>query len=294
MSILLTGANGFLGRYIIKSFTGRPLVTLGLTGCDINIDLSRNVPEFPSPVEKVIHAAGLAHVVPKSLASGQRFFDVNVTGTLNLLKGLERAHQLPEDLVFISTVAVYGMESGETINENTSLSGVSPYALSKIQAEDEVQRWGARNNVRILTLRLPLIAGINPPGNLGAIIRAIRKGYYFRIGDGGARKSIVLADDVATLIARCNGCSGIYNLTDGVHPYLHNLDEAIASQLGRRIKVLPRSVVEIAARIGDILPFLPLNTLKLSKLTSTLTFSDAKARKELGWKPRPVVGNLEI
>ena len=292
MSTLLTGANGFLGRNIIRAFDEKRPITLGLTGCDINIDLSLNVPEFKSSFEKVIHAAGLAHNLPSTDEAASRFFSVNATGTANLLKGLEKPRPLPRIIIFISTVAVYGLEEGENIDESAPLNGSTPYALSKIEAENLVSKWGRENGVSTLILRLPLIAGANPPGNLGAMIKAIRNGYYFRIGDGTARRSMVLAEDVAKLVAAYTGSSGTYNLTDGYNPEVRELDKAIASAVGRKIRVLPDSIVRTAALMGDLLPFLPINSLKYKKLTSSLTFSDAKARREIGWQSKSVIENL--
>jgi nucleoside-diphosphate-sugar epimerase len=294
MAVLLTGANGFLGNYLKLSLAEHGLKLLGLSDCDYNVDLSNVIPEFSEPFEKIVHAAGLAHIIPKSKQSKQRFFDVNVNGTSNLLKGLEKLPKLPEIFIFISTIAVYGVDSGENIDETAALKAISTYAQSKAEAEAEVERWCNRNNVRLLILRLPLIVGTNPPGNLGAMIRSIKKGYYFRIGEGKARRSIVLAEDVASHISKCNTCSGIYNLTDGVHPTIRELDEAIAFKCGKRIKVLPHSLVKLAARAGDIIPLIPINSMKLEKLTSTLTFSDVKARRELGWNPMGVVDHIEI
>jgi len=294
MCVLLTGANGFLGSYIKSAFQGCELTTLGLSGCDYNGDLSVRVPEFRKPFTKVIHVAGLAHITPKSNDSAKRFYEVNLTGTTNLLKGLEWLPELPEIFIFISTVAVYGVDSGENIDETAPLKGHSPYEHSKAEAEVAVETWGALNHVKVLILRLPLIVGKNPPGNLGAMVRAIQRGYYFRIGEGAVRRSMVLAEDVAAFIERSNGCSGIYNLTDGLHPSVRELDEAIALKCGKKIKVLPQSIVRLAARVGDIIPLIPINSLKLGKLTSTLTFSDMKARTELGWSPRPVIENLKI
>ena len=294
MVVLLTGANGFFGNFLKLALAEQGLTSLGLSDCDYNVDLSNAVPEFSEPFKKIVHAAGLAHIIPKSKQSEQRFFDVNVTGTLHLLKGLDKLPQLPENFIFISTIAVYGVDTGENIDETAPLNGSSPYAQSKAEAEAEVERWGKKNNVRVLILRLPLIVGANPPGNLGAMIRSIKRGYYFRIGDGNARRSMVLAEDVASLILKCNTCSGIYNLTDGIHPTIRELDEAIALKLGAKIKALPQPIVQLATRAGDIIPLIPINSVKLEKLTSTLTFSDVKARKELGWNPRGVIDQLEI
>ncbi len=294
MAVLLTGASGFFGNYLKRALADQDLTTLGLSGCDYNVDLSCSMPEFRNSFTKVVHSAGLAHLSLKSKPTEQRFFDVNVTGTSNLLKGLEKLPRLPDFFIFISTVAIYGVEKGAGIDETVPLTGNSPYALSKAKAETDVENWGARNNVRILILRLPLIVGKNPPGSLGAMIKSIKKGYYFRIGDGSARRSMVLAEDVAGFIASFKGPSGTFNLTDGCHPTIKELDEAIASRLNRRVKKIPASLVKLAARTGDFLPFLPINSIKFKKLTLSLTFSDAKARREIGWQSRPVVDNLVI
>lgn len=294
MNILLTGANGFLGNYILKTISERNIITLGLSGCDYNIDLSLTIPEFTESFIKVVHAAGLAHTIPKSEKSGSRFFDINVTGTSNLLKALEKLPHSPEIFIFISTVSVYGVDSGENIDESNPLNGKSPYALSKIRAEELIRVWGEKNNVRTLILRLPLIVGSNSPGNLGTMVRAIRRGYYFRIGDGNAKRSMVLAEDVARFIFNSNDYSGIYNLTDGDHPSIKEITEAIAAHYGRKIKVLPQALIKTIALAGDHLSVIPLNTLKFRKLTSTLTFSDKKARDELQWSPRPVVKNIGL
>jgi len=294
MSVLITGANGFLGKYLNSAFKKQKPITLGLSGCDYNTDLSSSIPDFTKSFIKVVHAAGLAHNIKKSEESARRFFGVNVTGTSNLVKALEHLPRLPEQFIFISTVAVYGIETGKEINESASLNGSSPYALSKIGAEEIVRAWGVMNNISTLILRLPLLAGSNPPGNLGAMIKAIKEGFYFRIGDGSARKSIVLASDVAEFIAGCRDCSGTYHLTDGQHPSLFELEQAIASRLKRHIKEIPAPLIKSVARLGDMIPLIPINSAKFEKLTSSLTFSDAKARREIGWKSRPVVKNLEL
>lgn len=291
---LITGANGFLGKYIADAVSNLNFRTLGLSGCDYNVDLSTKVPEFTETFSKVIHAAGLAHIQPESKKSDQRFFEVNEIGTANLLKGLEKLPQLPQSFIFISTVAVYGLDEGENIDEYTPLLGNTPYALSKIKAEELILQWGAKHNVKTLILRLPLIVGKNPPGNLGSMIRAIKMGYYFGIGDGSARRSMILAEDVAAFVSVGTGISGIYNLTDGQHPSIRDVEKTLATRLNRKIKHIPVQLVRGAAKAGDYLRFLPINTLRYKKLNSTLTFSDEKARYELNWNPRPVLNHIEI
>ncbi|MBL7764909.1 MAG: NAD-dependent epimerase/dehydratase family protein [Chitinophagaceae bacterium] len=290
MKILITGGSGFLGKYI-HDFCKRSheVIAIGRhKGDQIMVDLLNPIPDLP-PVDMVIHVAGQAHLVPKTEDETKRFYDLNVTGTSNLLQALGRNETLPNTFVFISTVAVYGCEEGHLIDENFPLSGQSPYADSKRKAEVIIQEWGTSHQVNIVILRLPLVVGYNAPGNLGAMIRAIQKGYYFRMGSGQARRSMVLAEDVARLMPDLYGKKGIYNLSDGEHPSYREIEDAIAHHFKKKIKSLPKIIVTLFAYIGDVLPFFPINTYRLKKLQASLTFSDRKARETLNWHPRRIL-----
>lgn len=289
--ILLTGSKGFLGQHILQRLShGNYVTTCDFSHVHINCDLSCSVPRITEKYDMVVHAAGRAHTVPKSVEENSRFFDANFRGTLNLLKALE--DQLPKSLVFISTVAVYGLEAGTLITEDQPLNGDTPYVRSKIQAEQAVQEWGDKYDVPVVILRLPLIAGDRAPGNLGHMIRAIEKGYYLRAGNGKANRSMVLVQDLAEFIPSLFLKSGIYHLTDGAHPTLRELDHYIASHFNKKVISVPNSLLSVASRFGNVIPGFPINTSRLQKLQSTLTFSDRKAREELGWHSHPVVGNI--
>lgn len=293
--ILLTGASGFLGK-IIRLKYQKEIISLGRSEDeDIVCDLSKQIPVLPA-ISVVIHAAGKAHSVPKTEAENQEFYRVNVDGTNHLLQGLVNTGQLPESFIFISSVAVYGLESGSDIHEDFPLNATDAYGKSKIAAEKLVQEWCIEHGVVCTILRLPLIAGANPPGNLGAMINGISKGYYLNIAGGKAKKSIVMAADVADILFKSAGAGGIYNLTDGYHPSFSELSEVIAAQLGKRKPVsIPGFLASIMALVGDIAGRRsPINTNKLNKITSDLTFDDTKARKLLGWKPVTVLSGFRI
>jgi nucleoside-diphosphate-sugar epimerase len=295
MKIILTGSNGFLGKSIFSVLNHLEIIDLARTNASISCDLSTQIPNFPA-VNIVIHCAGKAHSVPKTPQQKQEFFDVNVTGTQNLLKGLEQAPSLPKSFVFISTVAVYGLDKGNNILESQSLNARDPYGLSKKQAEEVVQEWCAKNNVVCTILRLPLLVGQNPPGNLGAMIKAIQKGYYMNIAGGLARKSMVMAEDVAKIILVASEIGGIYNLTDGYHPNFNELSLHIAQQLNKRKPLnIPKWMASLMAKVGDLMgEKSPFNSYKLLKITADLTFDDSKAREILGWNPQPVLQSFKI
>jgi nucleoside-diphosphate-sugar epimerase len=291
MNVLLTGDNGFLGKIIIKTLEKECQVYgLSRSSLDYRVCLDKEVPNFHHSFGMVIHAAGKAHSLPKKDDEKKQFHEVNVIGTENLLKGLEKIF-LPKLFVFISSVSVYGQEFGKGIKEENELEAIDPYGLSKIDAEILVVAWCKKHNVVCTILRLPLLVGHNPLGNLGAMIKAIDKGYYFNIAGGNARKSMVLAEDVASFIPRVAIVGGTYNLTDGYHPSFYELSAAIAKFLERKKPFnLPLSVAKLMGHVGDKLgDTAPINFRKLKKITSDLTFDDTKAREVVGWKPRRVL-----
>ncbi|MEY2703574.1 MAG: hypothetical protein RLY43_2213, partial [Bacteroidota bacterium] len=269
--------------------------SLSRTSGDYKLSLEIQIPDFKESFDLVIHNAGKAHVVSKTFEEDQAFFQVNVQGTQNLLNGIELSGIIPKSFVFISTVAVYGVDQGNNINENSPLLATASYGLSKIKAEQLVIDWCQKNNVICTILRLPLLVGENPPGNLGNMIKGIQNGYYFNIAGGQARKSMVLANDVAGILLKVSEIGGIYNLTDGFHPNFYELSSAIGKQYGKsRIFNLPFVIAKSIALIGDIIGTkFPLDSNKLKKLTSVLTFDDTKARKVLGWYPNKVLDNYK-
>lgn len=292
--ILLTGSSGFLGKTVFDLYQDQ-IVTLNRTSGDYKIELENLVPVFNQAFDVVIHAAGKAHINPSSSKERQHFFDVNVNGTKNLIKGLEMS-VLPKSFIFISSVAVYGKDTGCLIKEDEPLEAKDPYGLSKIMAEELIGEWCKNNNVVCSILRLPLIAGPNPPGNLGIMIQGIKKGFYFNIAGGKAQKSVVLGSDVAKILGKVAEIGGTYNLTDGYHPSFYELSVLISKQLKKKEPLnMPWWVGKSLALIGNLLGSnAPINELKLQKITSDLTFDDSKARELLGWDPMPVLKGFTI
>lgn len=294
--LLFTGASGFLGKKILpilkKSFEVK---TLGRENEDYIVNLAKEIPGLKENFDVVIHAAGKAHSVPKTELESQLFFDVNYQGTVNLCTALEE-FSIPKALIFISTIAVYGLETGENISEEFPLNGTMPYALSKIKAENYLIQWCENHGVKLSILRPSLIAGERPPGNLGAMINGIKTGKYFSIAAGKARKSILMAQDIAYLIPSLIQKGGIYNVCDDSQPTFRELEVLITNQLKMKQPIIiPFWVAKSMALVGDLLgKEAPINSMKLRKITESLTFSNEKAKRELNWKPLNVIENFKI
>src|ERR1022692_4534122 len=123
MKYLVTGGTGFLGRYIVRHLqaSGNDVFITArhpILPNHIKADFENNILELSRDSSQdfsfdyVIHAAGIAHFVPKSAAEKNSFFEINVNGTKLLLNQLEKLTRLPKSFVFISSVSVYGLETG--------------------------------------------------------------------------------------------------------------------------------------------------------------------------------------
>ncbi|SEA16368.1 Nucleoside-diphosphate-sugar epimerase [Porphyromonadaceae bacterium KH3R12] len=297
MNLLFTGASGFLGSHLKPLFQEAFQVkTMGLMDeDDYKVNLATTIPDIQEEFDVALHAAGKAHMVPKTESEKKAFFDVNFQGTVNLCKALENSG-VPKAFIFVSTVAVYGLEFGENITEEHPLNGDTPYALSKIQAEEYLTDWCARNNVTLGIIRPSLIAGPNPPGNLGDMIRGIKTGKYLSIAGGKARKSVLMVEDIDRLILPLVEKGGVYNVCDDSQPTFRELEILISKQLGLKTPLsIPFWLAKSMALVGDILgKKAPINSLKLKKITESLTFSNEKAKRELNWQPLNVLNNFRI
>ena len=295
--LLFTGGTGFLGKNVMPLLKERyDVTTCGITPDDmIKANFVSDIPELPEKYDIVLHACGKAHVVPKTDVEKKAFFDVNYQGTVNLCKGLEKVG-LPKALVFISTVAVYGCDFGDMITEDHSLDGETPYAKSKIMAEEYLTEWCNNHNVVLGILRPSLLAGKNAPGNLGSMVKGVKKGYYMNIAGGKVIKSILMADDIARILPLVAEKGGVYNVCDTFQPTFGQISESVAKQLGKGKPInIPYWMAWCMAKVGDLLGNkAPINSYKLEKMTKSLTFSNEKARKELGWEPLDVLENYRV
>lgn len=295
--LLFTGGTGFLGKNVMPILQKQyEVTTCGITPDDmIKANLAKDVPELDKHYDVVLHACGKAHSVPRTEAEKQVFYDVNYQGTVNLCYALEKVG-VPKALIFISTVAVYGCEFGELIAEEHPLNGNTPYAKSKIMAEKFLTDWCKKHQVVLGILRPSLLAGKNAPGNLGAMVNGIKKGFYMNIAGGKVVKSILMAEDIARIMPTLIEKGGIYNVCDTFQPSFGQISESVARQLGKGKPIsIPMWVAKCLARVGDCLGTkAPINSNKLEKMTKSLTFSNEKARKELGWEPLNVLDSYII
>ncbi len=265
-------------------FRNDDVTTLGLDKQnDIVCDLSIKIPIFSCQFDTVIHAAG--DCLPNKANS------VNFNGTCNLCHALEATP--PRQLVYISTVQVYGITSGEEIDETVMPNPKTEYGISKLKAEEYLRQWCTANGVILTILRAPLIMGTGMKGTLRSMVNGINDGYYFHIKGNNARRSIIHATDIARAAKDLAPTGGTYNITDNVHPSIYDLGEALAYRIGnRRIFTLPAGFVKFVAKLGDKFSAVPFSTQRYNQLSTTLTFNSDAILQVIDWRPHNVINYL--
>jgi GDP-6-deoxy-D-talose 4-dehydrogenase len=140
---LLTGAEGFTGRYVKPALQaiGYQVISLDAVGphpCDLtNAEAVESAVQAARP-EVVVHLAGVAFVAHGNV---EDFYRVNVLGTLNLLQALARLKHPPSRVMMVSSGNVYGNPPVEMVDESICPAPVNHYANSKLAAEHMARTW---------------------------------------------------------------------------------------------------------------------------------------------------------
>jgi len=273
MNVLVTGGAGFVGSHLVARLVTdghhvRVLDNLS-TGRRENLDRISGDFEFikgdlRSPgdlrkavegVEVVFHEGALPSV-PRSIADPRTCFDVNVTGTLNLLLAAHRAGA--RRIVFASSSSVYGNATVPATHEELTPCPLSPYAISKLTGEQLCTTFYQLHGLETVCLRYFNVFGPyqDPDSTYAAVIPkflwAISVGDRPVIyGDGEQSRGFTYVDDVVqgnVLAATSSRAAGqIMNLACDHSVSVNYALDTIFEILGSRMDVDYRP-----ARPGDI------------------------------------------
>jgi len=303
-SVLVTGATGFLGGYVVPGLLARGIAVRALVrGADAALpagaepvraaDLADRAALRAAcrGVEAVVHLAARAHIMRDTVADPlTEFRRVNVDGTRALLA--EALDAGVTRFVYASSAKAVGEGSARCWDEHTPARPVDPYGSSKFEAEQAVRELAAGIHAPIL--RLPLLYGANVRANMLSLFRLVDRGAPIPLGGIRNRRSLAYTGNVVAAIETvltapaARGATVFASDDDDVST--PELVRRIAAALGRPARLLPfpHTLFRLAARAGDVisraLPF-PLTTAAVDRLTGSLCM-DVSALERLGWTPR--------
>jgi nucleoside-diphosphate-sugar epimerase len=308
MRILVTGANGFIGRVLLDRLEAAGLEIRAAVRRTINlpcavfnvgdVDGSTDWRRALQGVDVVVHLAGCAYV-PRYVApplARRKFMTVNAEGTESLAR--QALASGARHFIFISSVGAVSEGSKERISAATPCAPQTYYGVSKLEAERALRRVADRSSMHWTVLRPPLVYGASNPGNIARLFKLVHSGLPLPLASVQNRRSFVYVDNLADVILRCLGspvaAAKIYYPSDdeevstpqliGLIAGAHERFQCEAGGQGPGRGAVPARLFafpENALRAMGQLPGLGA----LKKLTASLYVDGKTLRQELGWKP---------
>ena len=287
MKCLVTGGAGFIGSHLVDQ-----LLDAGHDVCVVdnlssgrlkNLELALQYPNCSfvqadivdrNAIEPlfenrdwVFHLAGVADIVP-SIENPELYFNVNVSGTMNVLQCAKNANI--KKLIYAASSSSYGVPDVYPTPETSPINAQYPYALTKYMGEELVMHWSKVFGLPAISLRLFNVYGTRSrtSGAYGAVFgvflaQKIKGQPLTVVGDGSQSRDFTYVTDVASAFiaaAASNTSSEVFNVGSGNHYSVNSL-----------VALLDSEVVFIPKRPGE----------------PDCTFADvSKIKSSFGWKAK--------
>lgn len=308
MNILVTGANGLLGHYVVNellncNYTVRIIVR---SKRNIYFDLEKvqvfegnfydyeTLKNAASGCDAIIH---IAAITATDLLKYDDYHQINVEGTSKILNIADELNI--NKLVYVSTANTVGFgDKEQPANETFPIQfpfTKSFYAQSKVESEKRVIEASKKADNHFIIINPTFMIGtMDTKPSSGKLMLMGYKKAFMPVPNGG--KNFVAVTSVSTAV--CNalmmGTNGERYLASGVNLSFREFYK-IQSRIGgyaQQIIVLPSALLEIAGKAGDIVRMFGVKTdvcsMNLNQLTIREYYTNQKAHKELEMPNEPI------
>ena len=289
--ITVIGGSGFVGSFLLEKLKTQNI---------LNID--KNQSPFFKKITKIIDIRDQENLILSKdcstvilLAAEHRddvsptslYYDVNVQGTLNVLKAMDKAGI--KNIIFTSSVAVYGLNKTNP-DENHPCEPFNHYGKSKLQAELCLKKWFDKNplNKSVTIIRPTVIFGERNRGNVYNLLKQISSGRFLMIGQGKNKKSMAYVGNIVSFIINRieNKEKGyrIFNYADKPDLTMTELVKLIEKKM--KIKVPNVKIPYLIGMLGgcffDLVSIifkkkLPISSVRVKKFCATTQFNSNKS-----------------
>jgi len=301
--VLVTGANGFIGRHLCQRLQD--------DGCMVRAFLRRDsegpwhesmlgdMEHLPQGlldgIETVFHLAGKVHALEGSWQDDEEQFRVNAGGTRRLVR-LADAAGVRRFVYFSSLSVMSPTRRGECLDEYGPFACQNIYGLSKLYAEKQYVFSG--NHIpHVSVLRPAMVYGVHCKGNLMRMSDVVQSGYFPPLPYDGGKRSMVHVDDVveaAMLIATHPQADGeAFIVTDGHDYTTRQIYDWMRECMGLHAVswAVPLLLLRMAGWLGDMIGLLRgrkflFDSKTLQKLLGGASYSSKKIETLLGFQAK--------
>lgn len=296
-TILVTGANGFVGRVLCAEAIKHGLHVKGAvrSACELPVDVERVIvgaidgetdwTDALCGVDVVVHLAARVHVMKDTNADPlAEFLKVNLHGTANLARQAARAGV--RRLVYVSSIKVNGEATRGDVKftETDAPAPQDPYGVSKWEAEKALHRLADETGLEVVIVRPPLIYGPGVKGNFVQMLSVVAKGVPLPFASIQNRRSLVYVGNLADALISCAihpvAAGKTYLVCDGDDISTPELLRQLADGLGVASRLLPcpPALLKWAGKLTG-------KSRQLERLLGSLRVDGDKMRSDLNWVP---------
>jgi nucleoside-diphosphate-sugar epimerase len=294
-SVLITGANGFVGRTLLAAAAAARLRVRAAVRSD-------PAPEFKGEqtavgeihgqtdwsqalagIDGIVHLAARVLVMKPTAKDRSEFEHTNVLGTERLARAA--AQYGVKRFVYLSSIKVNGESSGDRrFRADDMPQPQDDYARSKLEAERRLVAIEAATGMCVSIVRSPLVYGPGVGGNFYRLLSVVRSGLPIPLTGIVNVRSMVsvwnLCDLVLALLRHERATSGVVLVADGEAVATAELVRRLAGFMHRPARLFPMPVGALR-----LLAALTGRTAELNRLCDSLAIDISETRARLGWSP---------
>lgn len=292
--VVVTGANGFVGRHLCRELVDRGWSVYGVDRlppgegvlpdemefCADDVLSSVGWARMLDGADTVVHLIAATHGAAKTTSE---YAAVNVEGTRRVLEASVEAGV--KRFVYLSSIKAVGEGGDLAYSEATPCCPEDAYGSTKRQAEIIVQELTANTSTTPIMLRPPALYGPGMKGNLLALLKLVDKATPLPLGCVRNARSMLYVGNLVSAITGTLECSdavtGVFHVVDDGEPVsTRELAVRLSALLGRRPLIVPVPIF-----ILKLCGMLVGRTDITDRLTRSLVVSGEAFKKALGWNP---------
>jgi nucleoside-diphosphate-sugar epimerase len=313
MKLLVTGATGFIGQYLVKKLTQeghsvRCLVRdlrqaeklLGKKNIEYvqgDLTITETLDNICDQISVVYHLAAVMGHEPPSKSAFEKFRQINTEGTKNLAeccvgKGIDR-------FIYVSSTAAMGLLNESVVSEVTPCRPHTPYQVSKYEGELVLKEFLEKHSLPVVILRPSMVYGPGFGGDFLTISKLVKTGFFPKIGFGKNLSPALYIEDLKDCLygAKEKAAVGETYIISSEESYeLERVARIIAEALGVKVrmffvpKFLAKSGAGALEHIFTLLGKKPIVTTRnIESTTTDRIFKVTKAKRDLGFQQKVTI-----
>lgn len=297
MKVLVTGANGFLGRSVTNALMEKGFGVRGavrgtydgsqVPGNCVSVGEVNGATDWSHALEgvsSVVHLVARTHVMNEhGRGHLQDYRPVNVEGTRRLAE--QAAQACVKRVVFVSSVKVNGEQTHERAFTVTDVpEPEDAYGISKWEAEQVLAEVSVRTGLETVIVRPPLVYGPGVKGNFARLVALAQRRLPLPLGAIDNCRSLVALPNLVDLLVRCveaSEASGqTFFVSDGEDVSTPQLVRLLGEASGRKTALVPvpPALLRMAGRLTG-------RSEQVERLCGSLQVDISVTKEVLGWQP---------